>query len=84
MLDTWNAARWAVATTGSFRDAVLVAANLGDDADTTAAVAGQIAGALYGYSAIPPEWLDRLRWRDQIEGYARRLVETTGVTMGLG
>ena len=43
-----EAALWAVASTSSFEDAILAAANLGDDADTTAAIAGQLAGALYG------------------------------------
>ncbi|MCS6933498.1 MAG: ADP-ribosylglycohydrolase family protein [Acetobacteraceae bacterium] len=71
---TWHAARWAVATTTSFEEAVLAAANLAEDADTTAAVAGQIAGALYGLSGIPPRWLDRLLWRAEIDALARRLL----------
>ncbi|EFG2885619.1 ADP-ribosylglycohydrolase family protein [Escherichia coli] len=70
---TLEAARWAVATTTDFRQAVLAAANLGDDADTVGAVAGQIAGALYGASGIPPEWLERLAWRAQIEQRAEAL-----------
>lgn len=74
VIDTWDAARWAVATTDSFRKAVLAAANLGDDADTTAAVAGQIAGALYGYADIPGDWLERLLWRDEIEALGRQLI----------
>lgn len=71
---TWQAARWAVATTADFEAAVLAAANLAEDADTTAAVAGQIAGALYGLSGIPPRWLARLLWRTEIEALARRLL----------
>ena len=67
MRDTWNAARWAVATTGSFREAVLAAANLGEDADTTAAVTGQIAGAHCGYSNTPNGWLERRLWRQEIK-----------------
>lgn len=46
--------------TSNFRDAVLMAANLGDDADTTAAVCGQIAGAFYGEEAIPAAWRAQL------------------------
>jgi ADP-ribosyl-[dinitrogen reductase] hydrolase len=46
--------------TSSFREAVLMAANLGDDADTTAAVCGQIAGAFYGAEAIPATWRSQL------------------------
>ncbi len=45
----------------------------GEDADTTAAVAGQIAGAVYGASGIPTDWLGKLAWRERIEGAADRL-----------
>jgi ADP-ribosyl-[dinitrogen reductase] hydrolase len=62
-----HAALWAVSSTTDFRSAVLAAANLGRDADTTAAVAGQIAGALYGIDGIPEEWLAKLAWRERIE-----------------
>lgn len=65
-----HAALWAVSRTSTFRDAVLLAANLGEDADTTAAVAGQVAGALYGASGIPNEWLARLAWHGRIERMA--------------
>jgi ADP-ribosyl-[dinitrogen reductase] hydrolase len=68
-----HAAVWAVARTSSFRNAVLLAANLGEDADTTAAVAGQLAGAVYGLSGIPAEWLERVAWRDDLEHKAERL-----------
>ncbi len=53
VIDTLEAAMWSVWNTDNFRDAILLAANLADDADSVAATAGQIAGALYGYSAIP-------------------------------
>lgn len=68
-----HAALWAVSRTSTFRDAVLLAANLGEDADTTAAVTGQIAGAVYGASAIPKEWLGKLAWRERIEKLASEL-----------
>jgi ADP-ribosyl-[dinitrogen reductase] hydrolase len=61
-----KAALWCVGRTGTFRDAVLLAANLGEDADTTAAITGQLAGAIYGASAIPEEWLEKLAWREDI------------------
>ena len=73
VVHTLEAAVWAVGTTDNFRDAVLKAANLGDDADSVAAVAGQLAGAVYGASAIPAEWLAKLAWREKIEGLADRL-----------
>lgn len=55
-----EAALWSIGRTSDFHSAVLTAANLGGDADTTAAVAGQLAGALYGASGIPEEWLAKL------------------------
>ncbi len=68
-----EAATWCLARTETFRDAVLAAANLAEDADTTAAVCGQLAGALYGVDAIPAGWLLRLAWRDRIERLEERL-----------
>lgn len=72
-----HAALWAVSRTTSFESAVLAAANLGRDADTTAAVAGQIAGALYGLSGIPERWLEKLAWRDEIERVANALFDAS-------
>jgi len=74
VLHTLEAALWCVGRTADFRSAVLLAANLADDADTVAAVTGQLAGALYGRSGIPPEWLDRLAWRERIERTALELA----------
>ncbi len=51
---------WAFARTDNYRDGCLAAVNLGDDADTTAAIYGQIAGACYGEAMIPPAWRERL------------------------
>ncbi len=68
-----EAALWCTARTGTFADAVLLAANLGDDADTTAAITGQLAGALYGMAGIPAPWLEQLAWRERIEEQARQL-----------
>ena len=70
-----EAALWAFFSTKSFRDGCLLAANLGDDADTTAAVFGQIAGAYYGESGIPDSWLERLSMRNGIEQYADGLAD---------
>jgi len=51
-----------------------MAVNLGEDADTTGAIYGQIAGAYYGVSAIPADWLACLAKRDLIEFYADELL----------
>jgi ADP-ribosyl-[dinitrogen reductase] hydrolase len=74
VVHTLEAALWAVDRSDSFESAVLLAANLGEDADTVGAVTGQIAGALYGLSGIPPTWRTRLACGDRIEALGRRLV----------
>jgi len=58
---TLEAAAWSFLTTESYEEAVVLAANLGDDADTVAAVCGALAGAYYGYSRIPRPWLNQLQ-----------------------
>lgn len=63
----YDAALWCLANTSSYRDCVLTAVNLGSDTDTTAAIAGTLAGVLYGYDAIPVEWVSALRAKDLIE-----------------
>ena len=70
-----EAALWAFHSSSSFREGCLMAANLGDDADTTAAIYSQLAGAYYGAGGIPGEWLARLARRDLIESLAVRLYE---------
>jgi len=66
VVDTYDAAKWAVQNTDNFKDAVLLAVNLGDDADTVGAVTGQLAGAIYGLDSIPEEWVDVLAWKDYL------------------
>lgn len=73
--DTLEAAIWAVANTASFEGAIIQAVNLGDDADTVGAVAGQLAGAIYGTKNIPSRWLERLAWHDKLEKMACDLIE---------
>jgi len=69
-----EAALWCFLNTDSFAAAVLTAANLGDDADTTAAICGQVAGAYYGAAAIPPRWLGLLARRETIVALADELL----------
>lgn len=73
-VDSLEAALWCFHQTETFEMAVLRAANLGDDADTTAAIVGQIAGAHYGVQGIPASWRARLHMADDIEDMARRLA----------
>ena len=67
VVDTLEAAIWCVLTTDSYKSCVLAAVNLGEDTDTVAAVAGGLAGALYGLNSIPKKWLAALKRRDYIE-----------------
>ena len=78
VVDTLEAAVWCLLTTDSYRDCVLKAVNLGGDTDTVAAVAGGLAGALYGYEGIPEEWRDALIKRECIEEMCARAGKAWG------
>ena len=71
-----EASLWAFYHSTSFRDGVLMAANLGDDADTTAAIYGQLAGAYYGEEGIPLEWRTKLVMAGVIIDFADKLWES--------
>jgi len=73
VIDSLEAALWAFDRSTSFRDGALLAVNLGDDADTTGAVYGQIAGAFYGIDQIPAEWRTKLAKLPLIIDLADRL-----------
>lgn len=70
-----EAALWCFWTTQTYAEAILAATNLGDDADTTAAICGQVAGAYYGESKIPGHWLEQLTMRQEITQMVDRLYE---------
>ena len=72
-----EAALWATGRTADFERAVLQAANLGQDADTTAAIAGQLAGALDGYDRLPARWATQLAWRDRLVAVADKLFDAS-------
>jgi ADP-ribosyl-[dinitrogen reductase] hydrolase len=73
VVDSLEAALWAFERSNSFREGALLAVNLGDDADTTGAIYGQIAGAFYGADGIPPEWKAKLTMCDLITEFADKL-----------
>ena len=75
VLDALEASLWCVGRTTSFASAVLMAANLRDDADTTAAITGQLAGALYGHEAIPVRWRDKIAKSRDLHSIAERLFQ---------
>ncbi len=69
-----EASIWSFARTDNFRDAILLAANLGEDADTTGAITGQLAGAFYGSDGLPRNWVDRVAWQPRIRAVAEGLM----------
>jgi ADP-ribosyl-[dinitrogen reductase] hydrolase len=75
VVQSLEAALWGFLETDTFEAAILKAANLGDDADTTAAICGQVAGAFYGESGTPPKWLEKLVMRKEIAALADRLYQ---------
>jgi ADP-ribosylglycohydrolase len=81
VVDALEAALWAFAHHDDFRSGALAAVNLGDDADTTGAIFGQIAGAHYGAAAIPQGWRERIAMADVMLGLADGLYARA---VGLG
>ena len=76
-VETLAAALWAFNTTESFEDGLVAAVNLGGDSDSICAVFGQIAGAYYGFDAIPDRWVKAVKtWKvvdDLIERFMNLL-----------
>ncbi len=67
VLETLEASIWCLINSGSFKEAILKAVNLGGDADTTGCVTGGLAGCSYGATSIPGEWLQQIARRADIE-----------------
>jgi ADP-ribosylglycohydrolase len=78
VVHTLEAALWAFARSDDFREGALLAVNLGEDADTTGAVYGQLAGAFYGVNGIPEPWRERLPRREEIVRLATVLFQDAG------
>lgn len=76
VVNTLEAALWCLLTTDNYADCVLKAVNLGCDTDTTAAVAGGLAGLYYGMDGIPASWHQRLKNRALIEKLCRQFAES--------
>jgi ADP-ribosyl-[dinitrogen reductase] hydrolase len=79
-VDTLEAALWCVARAADFEEAIIAAVNLGGDTDTIGAVAGQVAGAVFGASAIPRRWREALHAAARIEELALELHRRVGLT----
>jgi ADP-ribosyl-[dinitrogen reductase] hydrolase len=75
VLETIGASFWSLLNASSAREAVEMAVALGDDADSTGAVTGALAGAAYGASALPETWVQIVQFRDRLESEAVRLLD---------
>ena len=75
VVQSLEAALWAFARASSFREAILLAVNLGDDADTTGAICGQLAGAFYGAEGLPKNWRERLAGHERLIEYSQALFD---------
>lgn len=67
VVDSFEAAMWSLLTTNSYKECIEKAVNLGDDTDTVAAIAGGLAGILYGIENIPKEWMEKLQGKEIID-----------------
>ena len=74
VVKTLEASLWAFYNSNSFEEGVLMAVNLGDDADTTGAVFGQLAGAYYGLESIPEKYVSNLAKKDELLDVAEKLL----------
>jgi len=81
VIDSLEASIWCLMTSNSYKDTVLKAVNLGGDSDSTAAIAGGLAGILYGFNDIPSDWVNTIARKDDIEDLCSRfsasLISTT-------
>lgn len=76
---TMNAAIWAFQTTDNFEDGMIQAVNLGGDADSIGAVYGQIAGAYYGFTAIPARWIQKIKDHEKLNDLIEKFLALTKI-----
>ena len=74
VIESLESALWCFMNSDNFEEAILLSANIGNDADTTAAICGQIAGAYYGFSGIPEKWSNAIVMASEIKQWASELA----------
>lgn len=77
VVDSLEAALWCLLNTDNYRDCVLKAVNLGDDTDTTAAIAGGLAGLAYGMECIPEHWVTQMVKKNQLDEWLTAFASAT-------
>ena len=78
-VSTLDAALWAFNTTETFEEGLVAAVNLGGDADTIGAVFGQIAGAYYGFEAIPDRWVKAVKTWRRVDCLVERFLDAVNI-----
>lgn len=78
VLETVGASFWALANFPTIEEAIVQAVSLGEDADSTGAVTGALAGAAYGAEALPARWRAQVQFRDDLTAEADRLLSLAG------
>ena len=76
---TLDAALWAFNATATFEEGMIAAVNLGGDSDTIGAVFGQIAGAFYGFEAIPKRWVQAVKTWEKVDAFIERFLDAVEV-----
>jgi len=83
VIDTMEAALWAFYSTENYKEGLIKVVNLGDDADTTGAIYGQLSGLYYGEQGLPQEWVNKLAFKDLIKSFASELFHLSEQNVGL-
>ena len=76
VVDTLECALWILLNAETYKDVILASTNIGQDTDTIGAIAGSMAGIIYGYDSIPKEWFEKLQRREYLEDLANKFEET--------
>ncbi len=75
VIDSLEASFWCLLNSTSYKETVLKAVNLGEDTDTIAAIAGGVAGILYGYDTIPSDWISIIIKGNEIDRVCEMLAK---------
>ncbi len=82
IVHTLEASLWAFLKTDNFEEAVKEVVSLGEDADTTGAVTGGLAGTYYGLEAIPRSWINRIEAKEKVESIIKSFIESLPIDSG--